>query len=339
MIDFLSTLLNQQHIAQSRGKHKYFSWQYMAEGILECTPHDSYDLAVVLSAGIHGNETAPIELLDRLVTDLFEGRLKLSAKVLFILGNPVAIRHKKRYVDYDLNRLFCGAHKNLADVVESSRAKILETAIHNFFERCNHRIKRYHYDMHTAIRASKFPTFALLPYQTREYDPELKTSLEAANLDALVYHSSSSSTFTHFTSAYHSAASVTLELGKAQPFGENNLAQFTAIDTVIRTLITGYSAPKRIKAQLEVFKVTKSLIKKNDTFQINLPDDAPNFSHFVQGEIIASDSTSCYKVEESEVWILFPNPNVQVGLRAGLILEKHQPSPIKSTLSQNDHDS
>ena len=45
-----------------------------------------------MSAGVHGNETAPIELLNQLVGDLLIGRLPLTVRLLVVLGNPAAMR-------------------------------------------------------------------------------------------------------------------------------------------------------------------------------------------------------------------------------------------------------
>lgn len=44
--------------------------------VLELTPRQPYRQAMVMSAGVHGNETAPIELLNQLVGDLLTGRCR-----------------------------------------------------------------------------------------------------------------------------------------------------------------------------------------------------------------------------------------------------------------------
>jgi succinylglutamate desuccinylase len=216
--------------------------------------------------------------------------------------------------------MFCGGYKTLPVTEESKRAEVLEQVVTTFFQESSSQAKRYHYDLHTAIRASLLPTFALFPYQTHAYDANLTASLEAANLDALVYHNAIGKTFTHFTSENFKAASATLELGKALPFGQNDLSQFAAIDEVIRHVVSEQVLPARNKAKIRVFKVSDSLIKKDEDFQMNLSAEAPNFSTFTKGEIIATQPSGNYVVEQDQVWILFPNPNVKLGLRAGLVL-------------------
>jgi len=320
MQDFLALTLQGEQPKTREGKQDNFSWRWLGEGLLECTPNAQYDKAVVLSAGVHGNETAPIELLSHLFTDLFAGRLNLAVRLLFVLGNPYAMRQGKRYVHDDVNRMFCGGYKTLPVTEESKRAEVLEQVVTTFFQESSNQANRYHYDLHTAIRASLLPTFALFPYQTHAYDANLTASLEAANLDALVYHNAVGKTFTHFTSENFKAASATLELGKALPFGQNDLSQFAAIDEVIRHVVSEQVLPARNKAKIRVFKVSDSLIKKDEDFQMNLSAEAPNFSTFTKGEIIATQPSGDYVVEQDQVWILFPNPNVKLGLRAGLVL-------------------
>ena len=78
MEDFLNSILLKERTIETGGVTKRFTWQYLAEGILECIPHDNYTSSIVISAGIHGNETAPIEILGQIVNDLFSEKLDLK---------------------------------------------------------------------------------------------------------------------------------------------------------------------------------------------------------------------------------------------------------------------
>ncbi len=322
MVDLLALTLAQQEPEQMQGETVEFTWQWLGEGLLQCTPKTAYRKTMVLSAGIHGNETAPIELLSRIISDLFAEHLKLAVRVLFVLGNPKAIRQGVRYLENDMNRMFCGAYQQLAQDDEAHRAAQLEQCTSEFFEQSQFEAQRYHYDMHTAIRASLLPVFALFPYQTQPYDDFLIQSLNAADLDALVYHNAVGKTFTHFTAERCQAASSTLELGKAKPFGQNDLAEFASTDQVLRAVLSEQALPCRQKPSIRQFKVVDSVLKQSDDFQLQLSADAPNFSTFQKGEVIATQQAGNYIVDNQQVWILFPNPNVKMGLRAGLVLKE-----------------
>lgn len=106
---------------------------------------------MVISAGIHGNETAPIEILNQLVTDLLAGQLPLAARLLVLLGNPPAIRKGKRYLSNDINRMFGGRYQHYTPSDETRRASTLEQRVMAFFQ-ASHTSERLHYDLHTAIR-------------------------------------------------------------------------------------------------------------------------------------------------------------------------------------------
>ena len=56
-MDFLGSVLAQKAPASTQGAHDGFSWEWLAEGVLSLTPAQAYEKAVVLSAGVHGNET------------------------------------------------------------------------------------------------------------------------------------------------------------------------------------------------------------------------------------------------------------------------------------------
>ena len=47
---------------------------------------------LLLSAGIHGNETAPMELLDELLGGIASGALLPASRLLFLYGNTDAMR-------------------------------------------------------------------------------------------------------------------------------------------------------------------------------------------------------------------------------------------------------
>lgn len=262
MIDFLKNVIKKNGYQNKRGVTKSFSWEYLAEGVLECIPHNSYKNSIVISAGIHGNETAPIEIVDKIISDLFSEKIILNEHVLFILGNPEAIRKGKRYIDYDLNRMFCGEWSHLADSQEAKRAKEIEMLITDFFDNKKSDIYRYHYDLHTAIKKSFVPTFALLPHKIESYSAILLKNLEAAELDGLVFHTTKGKTFTNFTSENFNSASATLELGKANPFGKNDLISFSPIDLVIRNIISNKDNLDRKKSPISRFKVIETPTQK-----------------------------------------------------------------------------
>lgn len=321
-MNFLELVLKEQQPDQMFGCHCDVDWKWLGEGLLCFTPHKAYEKVVVLSAGIHGNETAPIELLDQICRDIFSQNLILNVRLLLVLGNPIAIRQGSRYVENDMNRMFCGGHQHLDVSHETQRAKKLEQALIDFFTSSDIQASRYHYDLHTAIRTSLLPTFALLPYQMMPYDQILLESLYAAELDAVVYHNAFGRTFTHFSCSMLKVASVTLELGSAKPFGHNNLSQFQAIDQVLRSILSGAQFPQRKKEKAREFRVIHSILKLDDDFKLNLAIDAPNFTIFEYGAVIASQASCRYIASKNHTRILFPNPTVKKGLRAGLILEE-----------------
>ena len=322
MEDFLNSILLKERTIETGGVTKRFTWQYLAEGILECIPHDNYTSSIVISAGIHGNETAPIEILGQIVNDLFSEKLVLKEHALFILGNPQAIREGKRYVDHDLNRLFCGGWRNAIESHEATRAKEIEMITAKFFENSESEACKYHYDLHTAIKPSLIATFALLPFQSKSHSERLLRNLDSAELDGLVFHTISGKTFTNYTTEKFDAASATLELGKANPFGENDLKSFSAINDVIRKILNQSELGDRKKPLIQKFRVIESIVKHDDSFHLNVEANIPNFTLVEKGNLIAFDKERKYEFLDKEVYLIFINSKVATGLRAGLILEK-----------------
>ncbi|BAN22843.1 succinylglutamate desuccinylase [Caballeronia insecticola] len=322
--DFLAfTLAGERPAALSGSAPSGVRWTWQGEGVLLLEPARVFSktstASVLASAGIHGDETAPIEMLSRLVADIGSGRAPLAARVLVILGNIGAMRAGERYIDDDLNRLFSGRHATLRESREAPRAAELERAALQFFDDAAH--TKWHIDMHTAIRASVFEQFALLPHTGAPLARAMFDWLRDARLQAVLLHREKGNTFTHFTAQQAGALACTLELGKVRPFGENDLARFAASDAALRRLVAGEAASDtEARAPLRVFTVIAQIDKQSEQFVLNVANDVPNFTAFPAGTELARDGDYRYRVSHDEERIVFPNPKVKPGLRAGLMV-------------------
>ena len=297
--------------------------RWLAEGALEVRPPEGQDngMDLLLSAGIHGNETAPIELLDELIHEVARGNLKPRARVLFLFGNPEAIRRGERYLEQDVNRLFNGRHE-LSSGSEALRACELERLAAIFFS-VPDRV-RLHYDLHTAIRGSKIEQFALYPFKEgRVHSRSELARLGAAGMQAVLLQGKASITFSAYTYEQLGAEAFTLELGKARPFGHNQQVNLDLLETRLRQLIEGNepAADASELGGLKLFNVSREIIKHSDAFRLHLPDDIENFAELAQGYLLAEDLADLrWVVEEAGARIIFPNPRVKNGLRAGLLI-------------------
>lgn len=302
------------------GSNIHGAWQWRDEGILTFTPHQAVNQALLLSAGIHGNETAPVELLMPWVDDLLLGKVPIAWRLMVVLGNPQALTAQKRYIHSDLNRMFGGRWQTFPDSPETQRALLLEQAVTRFWDE-GHESRRWHLDMHTAIRESYHPRFGVLPFRKTPYEADFLNWLGDAGLEALVFHQQPAGTFSHFTSEYFNASSCTLELGKAQPFGENDLTKFAITREALYALLAGIIATQALTPPLH-YRVTQQITRTSERFILHMSDDTKNFTAFVRDTCLAEDGIVQSIVQKETEYVLFPNPNVAIGLRAGLMLEK-----------------
>ena len=300
--------------------------RWLGEGALEVSPPAANDngLDLLLSAGVHGNETAPVELLDEVLHAIARGELTPAARVLFLFGNPEAMRRGERYLEQDVNRLFNGRHR-LSSGSEALRAGELERLAANFFHAPGR--TRLHYDLHTAIRGSKIEQFALYPWQEgREHSCRQMARLAAAGMAAILLQNRSSVTFSAYTYESLGAEAFTLELGKARPFGHNQQVDVSRLRATLEQLIEGREAPLGDDLQgMQVFKVSREVIKHSDAFVLHLPADIENFSELAPGYLLAEDTPDIrWVVEEQGARIIFPNPSVKNGLRAAILIVPSQ---------------
>lgn len=291
-----------------------------APGIIRFFPQStvSEKKQIVLSCGVHGNETAPIEICDELVQRILTGELTLSHNVLFLFGNLPAMDIAERFVEENMNRLFSGAHSEGQGLIniERKRAKQLEEAVADFFEQNDG--MRFHYDLHTAIRASKNEKFAVYPYlHERKHSKGQLAFLAACGVKTILLSESATTTFSYFSSYYHNAHAFTVELGKVRPFGENDMSRFEDAKQAITQLICEEKfAPEVDIATLDIYRVNQVINKHHEDFALHFEDDTPNFMDFPKGEVLASESGKQYVAEYDGEAIVFPNANVAIGQRA-----------------------
>ncbi|MET0983266.1 MAG: succinylglutamate desuccinylase/aspartoacylase family protein, partial [Telluria sp.] len=55
-------------------------------------------------------------------------------------------------------------------------------------------------------------------------------------------------------------------------------------------------------------------------FRMGFSRETPNFASLKRGDVIATDGETVYTVFHEEEMVVFPNPDVRVGLRAGLMV-------------------
>lgn len=319
MQDLLQQTLSGNPPTITSGTLPNLHWRWLDEGILELTPLIQAQQAVVISAGIHGNETAPVEILNAIVTRLLQGELPLTVRLLVLLGNPPALRAGERYLRCDLNRLFGGRWQQFENCPEAQRALCLEQALETFWQAGAHQETRWHLDLHTAIRGSYHTRFGVLPFSTQPWPEAFLHWLAAAGMEALVFHRAPGGTFSHYSSEHFQAASCTLELGKALPFGHNDLAQFQAAQQALTSLIAGEPLPEATVTPRR-YRVTQQITRNSEHFQLHMSPQTLNFTAFPQGTLLAEDGKTRYFVQQAQEYVLFPNPNVAPGLRAGLML-------------------
>lgn len=275
---------------------------------------------IVVSSGVHGNETAPIEICDDMVKRLFTGSLIPAHPVLFQFGNLEAMAIAKRFTEENMNRLFCGAHSAGDGLVndERIRAKQLEDTMAAFFAEATEQNEKLHYDLHTAIRESKNEKFAVYPFlHGKPYSRSQLSFMKACGVKTILLSESATTTYSYHSSLNHDAHSFTVELGKVQPFGQNDMARFEDARNALTALVC--EPVLTLSEDLDdmmIYRVNQVINKQADDFELHFADDTPNFMDFEKGYKLASETGADYYAEQDGEAVVFPNANVAIGQRA-----------------------
>jgi succinylglutamate desuccinylase len=286
------------------------------KGMLTVKSPDPGRPSVLVSVGVHGDETGPIEMLAHILDALPPA--SLAVNLMLCVGNIDAILAGKRFLDADLNRMFRPVRGGLAGTAEAARADDMIAATVAFFEGAAPR--RWHLDLHTAIRPSVYPTFAVVPDLVQEDDKHMLVDwLGQAAIGAIIMNPSSAGTYSYYTAEHHGAAGTTVELGRVGTLGENDLSQFAAVSVALDGLLRGVVLPPAATPS-RVFRLAQEIIKLSDDFKMGFGKETQNFTALKRGDIIATDQETVYTVFHEEELVVFPNPDVRVGLRAGLMV-------------------
>nr|WP_241971032.1 succinylglutamate desuccinylase [Pseudidiomarina halophila] len=293
-------------------------------GVVVVEPSSPGDKDVIFSCAVHGDETAPIEIVRDMIHGIMQGQIKPVQRTLFLIANPAAIAINKRFVDMNMNRLFSGAHAE-GDTPEHKRAASLEHYVTAFYQDApGGERQRFHYDLHTAIRDSRYEKFAVYPYtHGGPYKKSQLTFLAECGITTILLSQSPTTTFSYYSVRTHGADAFTVELGKVRPFGENDRSKFAAAERMFTRLICEreLSLPEFDPERTKVLDVCRTINRTVEDFTLHFPDDVANFTAFEQGYLLAMDGDTEHRVEQAGERIVFPNAKVALGQRALLIVK------------------
>ncbi len=300
----------------------------IARGVYRFIPKGRCTQLVVISVGIHGNETAPIELVNRWMMDA--ATAQFNAEVLVIFANIPAMRAAERYIDTNLNRLFTDPVKlGHGDTAEHRRARELMALIDSHYQQFTE-LPRYHFDLHTAIRKSLHPKFAVYPQPPAGvYRKRLLAMLAAMGCEAVLLSDQPTSTFSCYSSRC-GAMAATVELGSVLPFGRNQLSSLKAVTTVLDELCQGGAVTSVDLPQL--YQVVGTVNRQHRQFELHFAESLPNFSRFSADEKLCTDGTQAIYPQRAGDAVVFPNANVEIGQRAMLMV---RPVPISAIPTKN----
>ncbi|EAS45143.1 succinylglutamate desuccinylase [Photobacterium profundum] len=301
-------------------------------GILTITPPKVSALTkdIIVSAGVHGDETGPIELVQEMAQSLLQGKLVPVHRLLLIIGHPQAINVHTRFIEENMNRLF--SERNDETNIDRINANQLQYAVDDFYQKSPlltlHHDQalpdRWHLDLHCAIRDSVHYTFAVSPYSEKTTrSGALFSFLQQAEIEAILLSSSPSPTFSWYSAENYGAQGLTMELGKVARLGENDLTRLAPFAEMMQQLICSDTLDVSWDdSATNVYRVTRSLAKKSDDFSFTFPSNQANFTFFEHGKLLAQDcGVKYYSLEGGEA-VVFPNPNVALGQRACLLVQQ-----------------
>lgn len=294
-------------------------WSWLAPGVLQIEPHADTGLCgVIISVGVHGDETVPIRLLDTWLAQTAQSTWKIQRPMLVLLGNPGAVIAGKRFVTHNMNRLFSSASVNDSSA-ECQRAAVLMNTARDFAKQ---HPEGLHFDMHSTIKPSDQDRFAVVPVDCEAIDlSQMQAWLRHFAVDAWVQNISPAAAFSSFT-ARLGYCSATLEMGQVSSLDEP-IDRFLPLLAELDRLATGPAV--EIDHHITGFQVIDEIIRPEGDFELCLEDFVKgfvNFRQWRQGTLIARSEDREWRVQQDGDALLFLNADVPPGHRVALVIRQ-----------------
>ncbi|MGD8171271.1 succinylglutamate desuccinylase [Vibrio sp. TRT 21S02] len=288
-------------------------------GVLEVIPANltSESKNIIFSCGIHGDETAPMELVDKIIEDIQTGFQSIKHRCLFIIAHPEATNAHTRFIEQNLNRLF--DEKPQSPSKELEIAVNLKSLVSQFYEGTEEST-RWHLDLHCAIRLSKHYSFVVSPKSRHPVRSKaLMEFIESSHIEAVLFSNAPSSTFSWYSAENFAAQALTVELGRVARIGENELEKLVACDLAMRDLISDSKA-EHLPRKPVTYRVSRTIVRVHDDFDFLFDDEVENFTAFKHGEVFGHDGDKPLMAKNEGEAIVFPNRRVTIGQRAALMV-------------------
>ncbi|WP_105901473.1 succinylglutamate desuccinylase [Vibrio gangliei] len=282
--------------------------------------------ATVISVGIHGDETGPIELVDRLVDQVLHGKVTLSHPCLFIFAHPDATAKKVRFIEHNLNQMFEMSSMPVQGLESMIAAKIKDV-VELFYERAAPQ-NRWHLDLHCSSQPSQYPVFAIRPatrHLSHSDDEQLMAFARQADIQAFLQCQQPNFTFSWFTGEYCQAKSLTIELGQLRALGENDLSEFHEFSSGVESLLARSLVPnfgENRKQPMAIYNVVEELRKQSDDLVFTATQALINFEPLYFNQEYAIQNGLPLICESGRHALVFANPDVEIGQRAALLVER-----------------
>ena len=247
---------------------------------------------VVLFGGTHGDEISGIHALEKLFFELYTGaRSLLRGSLVLVRVNALAIAAERRYVTYNMNRLFRDEYGPEVDrdAYEFKRAQELKPLLRE----CD-----YFLDLHSAPIAQE--PFLVAEHAVTGFYAQLglphiitgwsKFSGGPIGGDAENYAGS------------HGAKAATLESGSHYEKASNDVA-YRTVTTLLWLLGMLEGVEAGASYETDIIDMYAVVTKESDDFRY--AGNVANFQRFARGEVFAFQGGKALAVEEDS-YLLIP---------------------------------